>query len=61
MDAAMILVLVLFAGVVALLVWFEINSVRNDARQKAKSASAEVLAKESQNTVEPTADKKKAA
>ncbi len=40
MDAATILVLVLTAGGVALLVWFEINSRRNDARQKQMSNSA---------------------
>ena len=31
MDSAMIMVLVLCAGVVALLVWFEVNSRRNEA------------------------------
>lgn len=35
MDAASILVLILCAGVVALLVWFEVNSRRNDAREKS--------------------------
>lgn len=40
MDAAMILVLILGAGVVALLVWFEINSRQNDARQRMKSDPA---------------------
>ncbi len=34
MDPANILVAVLSAGVVALLVWFEVNSRRNEARQK---------------------------
>jgi len=38
MDSATILVLVLCAGVVALLIWFEINSLRNEASKKAKSA-----------------------
>ena len=38
MDAASILVLILTAGVVALLAWFEINSRRNDARMESKSA-----------------------
>lgn len=37
MDAAMIIVLVLVAGVVALLAWFEINSRRNDARKSSTS------------------------
>ena len=40
MDAATILVIVLTAGGVALLVWFEINSRRNDARQKQMSNNA---------------------
>lgn len=40
MDAATILVIVLTAGGIALLVWFEINSRRNDARQKQMSNSA---------------------
>lgn len=35
MDAASILVLVLTGGVVALLIWFEVNSRRNDARKKS--------------------------
>ncbi len=35
MDSATILVLVLCAGVVALLMWFEINSRRNEASKKA--------------------------
>ena len=34
MDPANILVAVLTAGVVALLVWFELNSRRNEARKK---------------------------
>lgn len=33
MDAASILVLILCAGVVALLVWFEVNSRRNGPRK----------------------------
>ena len=61
MGSAMILVLLLSAGIIALLVWFEINSRRNDARKKAKLVSAEVFPKDSQNTLAPTADKKKAA
>ncbi len=40
MDAATILVIVLTAGGVALLVWFEVNSRRNNARQKQMSNSA---------------------
>lgn len=34
MEPASILVAVLIAGVVALLVWFEVNSRRNEARRK---------------------------
>jgi hypothetical protein len=34
MEPATILILVLSAGVLALLVWFEINSRRNEARKK---------------------------
>ena len=34
MEPATILVVVLIAGVIALLVWFEVNSRRNEARQK---------------------------
>lgn len=40
MDAAMILVLILIAGVIALLAWFEINSRRNDARKESMSTFA---------------------
>jgi flagellar biosynthesis/type III secretory pathway M-ring protein FliF/YscJ len=61
MDSATILVLVLCAGVVALLIWFEINSRRNEARKKAESADAEMLFARSRTTVEPKGDKKKAA
>jgi hypothetical protein len=61
MDSATILVLVLCAGVVALLIWFEINSRRNEASKNAKSAGVETLLQEIRSTVEPKADKKKAA
>ena len=37
MDSATILVLLLCAGVVALLVWFEVNSRRNEATKQQKS------------------------
>jgi Tfp pilus assembly protein PilV len=37
MEPAMIMVLVLCAGVLGLLVWFEINSRRNEARKKQAS------------------------
>jgi hypothetical protein len=61
MDSATILVLVLCAGVVALLIWFEANSLRNEAGRKAKSSGAETLPAESQTAVEAKGDKKKAA
>jgi hypothetical protein len=40
MDAATILVLILSAGVIALLAWFEINSRRNTARIESKSTQS---------------------
>jgi hypothetical protein len=40
MDAATIMVIVLTAGGVALLLWFEINSRRNEAKQRQVSGSA---------------------
>jgi hypothetical protein len=40
MDAATIMVIVLTAGGVALLVWFEINSRRNEAKKKQMSGAA---------------------
>jgi hypothetical protein len=49
MDAASILVLILTAGVVALLIWFEVNSRRNDARDKTSApmqVNSESLQKE---------------
>jgi hypothetical protein len=61
MDSATILVLLLCAGVVALLMWFEINSRRNEASKTAQSVGGEMLKKESQTTVEPKCDKRKAA
>jgi hypothetical protein len=61
MDSATILVLLLCAGVVALLMWFEINSRRNEASKTAQSAGVETLPKASQTTVKPKVDKEKAA
>jgi F0F1-type ATP synthase membrane subunit a len=61
MDSATILVLFLCAGVVALLIWFEINSRRNEASKNAKSAVVETLPQQIQSTVEPKVHKKKAA
>jgi hypothetical protein len=40
MDAATIMVIILTAGGVALLVWFEINSRRNEAKQRQMSGGA---------------------
>jgi hypothetical protein len=65
MDAAMIVVLVLTAGVVALLAWFEINSRRNDARKELTSSLVEpdlkAWKKTSQSEVESDTTRKKAA
>jgi len=61
MDSATILVLFLCAGVVALLIWFEINWRRNEASKKAESADADLLLARSRTAVEPKSDKKKAA
>jgi hypothetical protein len=61
MDSATILVLLLCAGVVALLIWFEINSRRTKASKTVQSAGVQTLAKESQTTVDANRDKRKAA
>lgn len=41
MDAASILVMILCAGVVALLVWFEVNSRRNSRRIATQAPAPE--------------------
>ena len=65
MDPANIMVLVLCAGGVALLIWFEINSRRNEASKKQMSTLARPelgpLKKEAQSKVDPGTDKTKAA
>ena len=64
MEASTILVLVLSAGVAALLVWFEINSHRNEAckKQMARPAqSVEPLQKEGGSKVESEIEKTNAA
>ena len=61
MDSATILVLVLCAGVAALLIWFEINSRRNEASKRVQSVRVETSPQESQTTVKPKGDKQKAA
>jgi hypothetical protein len=56
MEPAMIMVLVLCAGVLALLVWFEVNSRRNEASKKQASSVGQsalsVLRKEDQSKAE---------
>lgn len=65
MEPATIMVLVLGAGVLALLVWFEINSRRNEARRKNEGSPVvsrlKPLPKETQNQAELETEKKKAA
>ena len=65
MDAATILVLVLIAGVVALLAWFEINSRRNEAEVESKATLAQSdtdsLKKKGQAELESNIHKGKAA
>ena len=65
MDAATIMVLALCVGVVALLVWFEINSRRNEARKKQTATPSrstfEPLRKEAQTKAESEVEKTKAA
>lgn len=65
MEPATILVLVLSAGGVALLVWFEINSRRNEASKKQTSSLAQSalgpLQKEAQSKVESETEKTNAA
>lgn len=65
MEPAMIMVLVLCVGVLALLVWFEVNSRRNEASKKQATTPAqstfERLQKESQSRADPEVEKPKAA
>jgi hypothetical protein len=65
MEPATILVLVLSAGGVALLVWFEINSRRNEASKKQTSRLAQSawgpLQKKTQSKVESEIEKTNAA
>lgn len=61
MDSVTILLLVLCAGVVALLIWFEIKWRRNEASKTVQHAGVQTLPKESQATVEANRDKRKAA
>jgi hypothetical protein len=57
MEAATIMVLVLTAGVFALLVWFEINSRRNEARKKQASDTSP----EGQSEADSETENRKAA
>ena len=64
MDSANILVLVLCAGGVALLVWFEINSRRNTSKKQMSNLSQPELGplkREAQSKAESEIDKTKAA
>ena len=64
MEPATILVLALTAGVLALLIWFEINSRRNAAREKHNrncASSAQGLRKNPEKEVQPDAEDGKAA
>ncbi len=65
MEPASIMVLVPSAGVLALLVWFEINSRRGEARSKdegrAVVSSLKPLPKATQNQAALETEKKKAA
>lgn len=65
MDAASILVLVLCVGGFALLVWFEMNSRANTAKENPSLSTAQLdmgaIAKQATNTAESQASKKKAA
>ena len=65
MDPSTILVLVLCAGGVALLIWFEINSRRNQARKKQMPNLAQPELgssnKKAQSKVESEIDRTKTA
>jgi len=56
MEPAMIMVLVLCAGVLALLIWFEVNSRRNEASKNQASSVGQsalnALRKEDQSKAE---------
>ena len=65
MDAASILVLVLCVGGLALLVWFEMNSRANTAKETQSSSAAQpdigAVAKKATNTAASEAANKNAA
>lgn len=64
MDSATILVLLLCAGVVALLAWFEVNSRRNATGKTPESILAQsgvTLPKKGLTSAEPKRENRKAA
>lgn len=63
MDPATILVLALCAGAVALFVWFEINSRRNEASNKQASSAAQpgLVSKDGTSKARSETDETKAA
>ncbi len=65
MDPATVLVLVLCAGVIAMLAWFEINSRRNEASKKQDSSPTQLglanSAKPAANEIESEIGKTTAA
>jgi hypothetical protein len=64
MEPTIILILVLSAWIVALLVWFEINSRRNEARSKLGPRTCRSVSdppKGAENEVSSEAKNKKAA
>ena len=64
MEPTTILVLVLIAGVFALLIWFEINSRQNEARMKQKVShvsSESGPRKEIESNVQSETEHRKAA
>jgi hypothetical protein len=60
-EPASILVAVLIAGVVALLVWFEVNSRRNEARQKREIELSHQADRDREATGKTESDERKAA
>ena len=61
MEPASILVAGLIAGVVALLVWFEVNSRRNEARRKRELELSHQAESNSEVTGKTENNKKRAA
>lgn len=65
MEAETIMVIVLIAGGIALLIWFEINSRRNEVKKKQMEGSAQLKidpsGKKSLGKVEPEKSRKSSA